>query len=155
MPHEIERKFLVASNAWRGQAEGVTYRQGYLSRRPGRTVRVRTAGAEAFLTIKGANQGNIRLEFEYAIPLSEAEEMLALCEGPLIEKTRFKIPHAGHLWEVDEFHGDNQGLIIAEVELSAEDEEVEMPEWIGAEVSGDPRYYNSNLAVHPFSRWES
>ena len=153
MPREIERKFLVTSDAWRGRAAGVTYRQGYLSMVPERTVRVRTADGDAYLTVKGLTTDYRRLEFEYLIPLAEAEQMLALCEGPLIEKTRFKIPHAGKIWEVDEFLGDNRGLIVAEVELSSSTEDVTVPDWIGAEVSGDPRYYNSNLAVTPFSRW--
>ncbi len=153
MPREIERKFLVASDAWRGRAAGVTYRQGYLCTVPERTVRVRTAGDEAFLTVKGLTTGNSRLEFEYAIPLADAVAMLALCEGPLVEKTRHEIPHGGKVWQVDEFLGDNRGLVVAEVELSSADEAVDLPEWIGREVSGDPRYYNSNLAVTPFSRW--
>jgi CYTH domain-containing protein len=154
MAREIERKFLVASDAWRGRAVGVTYRQGYLSTVPERTVRVRTAGNAAFLTIKGLTTGNSRLEFEYSIPLADAEQMLAMCDGPLIEKTRFEIPHAGKIWQVDEFLGDNRGLIVAEVELESTADRLDIPEWIGREVSGDPRYYNSNLAMTSFTRWE-
>ena len=153
MPRETERKFLVTSDAWRGRALGVTYRQGYLSTVPERIVRVRTAGAEAFLTVKGPTTDNSRLEFEYHIPLADAEQMLALCEGPLVEKTRFEIPHAGRIWQVDEFLGDNRGLIVAEVELASAADAIDIPDWIGTEVSGDPRYYNSNLAITPFSQW--
>lgn len=129
------------------------YRQGYLSVVPERTVRVRIAGDEAFLTVKGRNVKNSRAEFEYPIPLADAEQMLKLCEGPLVEKTRYAIPHAGKTWQVDEFSRDNHGLVTAEVELTSESEQPEIPDWIGEEVSGDPRYYNSNLARHPFSAW--
>jgi CYTH domain-containing protein len=153
MSLEIERKFLVSSDAWRGHAVGVIYRQGYLSTVPERTVRVRIAGTDAFLTVKGLTTNNSRLEFEYFIPLADAEQLLALCEGPLVEKTRFEIPHAGRTWQVDEYLGDNRGLIIAEVELSSATDEVVAPDWIGREVSGDARYYNSSLASKPFSRW--
>ncbi|HSI13246.1 MAG TPA: CYTH domain-containing protein [Chthoniobacter sp.] len=153
MSREIERKFLLKSDAWRELADGVTYRQGYLSATPERTVRVRIAGDEAFLTVKGRSVKNSRAEFEYSIPLADAEQMLKLCEGPLVEKTRYEIPHAGKTWQVDEFCGDNHGLVTAEVELTTESEQPEIPDWIGEEVSGDPRYYNSNLARHPFSAW--
>lgn len=155
MPREIERKFLLKSDAWRSLAEGVTYRQGYLSSVPERTVRVRIAGDAAFLTVKGRNVKNSRAEFEYPIPLEDAEQMLKLCDGPLVEKQRCEIPHAGKTWQVDEYAGDNRGLVLAEVELDSEDEQPEIPEWIGEEVSGDPRYYNSNLAAHPFSAWSA
>jgi CYTH domain-containing protein len=154
MAIEIERKFLVTGDAWRS-ATAVTYRQGYLNRDKTRTVRVRIAGDAAMLTIKGQTQGATRAEFEYAIPLADAEALLLLCDGPLIEKTRRKIDYAGLVWEVDEFLGDNQGLVVAEVELTAEDQAVELPEWIGAEVTTDARYYNSNLATHPFNAWSS
>lgn len=153
MSHEIERKFLLKSDAWRDRAQGVTYRQGYLSTVPERTVRVRIAGDEAFLTVKGRNVKNTRLEFEYAIPMADAEAMLKLCDGPLVEKTRYDISHAGKTWQVDEYFGENQGLILAEVELSSESEQPDIPDWIGEEVSGDARYYNSNLAKNPFSSW--
>lgn len=153
MSREIERKFLLKSDTWRELADGVTYRQGYLSAIPERTVRVRIAGDKAFLTVKGGTVKNSRLEFEYSVPAADAEQMLALCEGPLVEKTRYEIPHAGKTWQVDEYSGDNRGLVTAEVELISETEEVDIPEWIGAEVSGDPRYYNSNLAKHPFGSW--
>ena len=154
MPHEIERKFLVVSDSWRGRSEGVIYRQGYLSIAPERTVRVRVAGEVAYLTIKGLTTNNSRLEFEYSIPLADSEQMLAFCQGPLIEKKRFEIPHAGKIWQVDEFLGDNYGLIVAEIELTTNAERIDKPDWIGCEVSGDPRYYNSSLAVAPFSKWK-
>lgn len=151
---EIERKFLVKSDAWRAAADGgVAYRQGYLCREPGRTVRVRIAGDQAFLTVKGSASGNRRAEYEYEIPVDDAEEMLAMCTGTVIEKTRHRVPHAGLVWEVDVFAGDNTGLIVAEVELDSEDQEVPLPEWVGQEVSEDRRYSNSNLCENPFCRW--
>jgi adenylate cyclase len=154
MGTEIERKFLVVGEAWRGQAEGVLYRQGYVPTRDLRTVRIRTAGDRAYLTLKGPVQGLTRSEFEYPIPQEDAEIMLAtLCELPLIEKRRYRIQVGTHLWEVDEFLGENAGLILAEVELSSEAEAVGLPPWAGQEVSGDPRYYNSNLAQHPYASW--
>lgn len=154
MPLEIERKFLVVGDAWRSLGEGTLYRQGYLASEPRRTVRVRIAGEQAFLTIKGASEGISRSEYEYPIPLDHANEMLDhLCDRPLIEKTRHKIPYGGWLWEVDEFWGDNEGLIMAEVELPDDRQEVTLPVWIGEEVSHDPRYYNSSLAKNPYKRW--
>ncbi|MEZ0276112.1 MAG: CYTH domain-containing protein [Roseimicrobium sp.] len=153
MGQEIERKFLVKSDTWREGAEGTLYRQGYLAKDVERTVRVRIAGDQAYLTIKGRTKGTSRAEYEYEIPLKDAEEMLALCDGPLVEKTRHKIPHAGHTWEVDVFHGDNDGLIMAEVELEREDAEVELPGWAGKEVSDDARYYNSSLSKRPYKTW--
>lgn len=153
MGMEIERKFLIANDSWRPGAKGLPYAQGYLSRGKGNTVRVRIAGEEAFLTIKGPVLGISRPEFEYSIALEDARQLLLLCEGPLIEKTRFKIFAENHLWEIDEFHGDNEGLIVAEVELSAPEETVILPPWIGREVTGENRYYNSNLTLHPFREW--
>ncbi len=154
MGREIERKFLVKGDAWRSLAEGVRYRQGYLSTVKERTVRVRTIQDKGYLTIKGISKGLSRAEFEYEIPFEDASEMLdELCERPLIEKSRYKIKYAGLIWEVDEFAGENQGLIVAEVELEGEDQGVEMPDWVGAEVSEDPRYYNANLIAHPYNRW--
>ena len=150
---EIERKFLVRDNSWREGTTGVPYSQGYLSRTRGRTVRVRIAGAEAFLTVKGALQGHARPEFEYTIPVEEARELLSLCEGPIIEKVRYRIPAGSHVWEVDEFLGKNEGLVVAEVELSSQDEEICPPGWVGREVTGDSRYYNSNLTIHPYREW--
>jgi CYTH domain-containing protein len=153
MAIEIERKFLVVGGDWRLGASGIPYAQGYLSRGNGRTVRVRIAGTEAFLTIKGPVSGISRQEFEYPIPVEDAKVMLSLCDGPVIEKLRFRIPHGDHVWEVDEFEGENQGLVIAEVELDDEQEHVDPPVWVGREVTGDPRYYNSNLTVHPYREW--
>ncbi|MDZ7890891.1 MAG: CYTH domain-containing protein [Rhodoferax sp.] len=149
---EIERKFLVSGDAWRNDS-GVLYRQGYLNRDKARTVRIRIAGGVAFLTIKGKSTGATRAEFEYPVPLEDAQALLALCDGPLIEKTRYVVLYAGHRWEVDEFASDNAGLVVAELELSAEDEAFEHPAWLGAEVTHDARYFNSNLAAHPFSAW--
>ena len=154
MAQEIERKYLVKGTAWKSLGKGTAYRQGYLSSVKERTVRVRIAGEKAFLTIKGVNKGVTRTEFEYAVPLEEAAAMLdGLCERPLIEKTRFVIPAGGYTWEVDEFHGDNDGLTVAEVELASADEKPSLPEWVGEEVSSDPRYFNSNLVKHPFKSW--
>ena len=154
MGMEIERKYLMASDGWRGLAEGVDYRQGYLSTVKERTVRVRTIADRGFLTIKGISTGASRREYEYEIPAGEAHEMLdELCERPLIEKRRFEITHGGLIWEIDEFSGDNAGLIIAEVELESEDQLIDIPSWIGDEVTGDPRYFNSSLVANPFSTW--
>ena len=153
MGTEIERKFLTSSDMWRQDAIGIPYAQGYISRETGRTVRIRIAGEHAFLTIKGPVSGISRAEFEYPIPWDDAQELLQLCGGPIIQKQRFHIPYQGHLWEVDLFEGENSGLIVAEVELSHSDENVSLPPWVGKEVTGDPRYYNSNLTVHPFCKW--
>ena len=154
MAKEIERKFLVAGDAWRKLAEGTVYRQGYLSTVKERTVRVRTIGANGYLTVKGLSVGAVRSEFEYEIPAADANEMLdALCEKPIIEKTRYKIPFGGMIWEIDEFAGVNDGLIVAEIELTDEAQQFAKPDWIAAEVTGDPRYFNANLIAHPFSEW--
>jgi len=151
---EIERKFLLASDAWRTLGQPVLLRQGYLSSDPARTVRVRIEGDQATLTIKGRSQGATRGEWEYPIPLAEATELLErLCQQPLIEKYRRRIPVAGHVWEVDEFLGANQGLVVAEIELNAEDDAFDKPDWIGAEVTHDKRYFNSSLIALPFSAW--
>lgn len=152
MGTEIERKFLVTGTAWR-TADGQRIVQGYLNRDKQRTVRVRIAGAQAFLTIKGMTSGATRAEFEYPIPLADAEALLALCDGPLIDKIRHRVGHDGLVWEVDEFLGDNAGLVVAEVELVHEDQPVALPPWVGAEVTTDHRYFNSSLATHPFGRW--
>jgi adenylate cyclase len=152
MAIEIERKFLVTGDDWR-DSPAVYYSQGYLSRAKERTVRVRIAGDQAFLTVKGVSNGASRVEFEYAIPLEDGREMLALCEQPLIEKYRRKLPYAGYVWEVDEFLGDNLGLVIAEIELPSENAQFEKPSWIGEEVTSDPRYFNSALISHPWQKW--
>jgi CYTH domain-containing protein len=154
MGKEIERKYLIKEDTWRKNASGTTYRQGYLSTVKERTVRVRTIDDKGFLTIKGITIGATRREYEYEIPMVDANEMLdELCEKPIIEKTRFKISHAGLTWEIDEFAGVNQGLIVAEVELESEDQNIDFPPWVGEEVSGDPRYFNSNLIANPFANW--
>jgi len=153
MGREIERKFLVEGKAWR-KDEGTKFRQGYLSTTKERTVRVRTAGDKAYLTIKGVTSGATRPEYEYEIPMGDAEEMLDdLCEKPLIEKHRHKIGYGGLVWEVDEFFGDNAGLVLAEVELDSENQGFEPPPWIGKEVTDDPRYFNANLVSHPYRKW--
>lgn len=152
MAIEIERKFLVVGDAWR-EANAVFYSQGYLSSDKARTVRVRIAGEQAFLTIKGVTQGMSRAEFEYEIPLADARELLLMCEQPLIEKYRRKITYAGFVWEVDEFLGENQGLVVAEIELPSENTSFTKPEWVGEEVTADLRYFNSNLARLPFKQW--
>lgn len=151
MPTETERKFLLRSDAWRGVA-GKAYRQGYLSTRP--TVRVRVAGDQGFITIKGPPAGYSRAEYEYEIPASDAAEMLkTLCLSPVIAKTRYRVAHAGHVWEIDEFEGQNAGLIVAEIELESPDAQFEFPDWVGEEVTGDPRYNNSSLVDWPYSKW--
>jgi adenylate cyclase len=151
---EIERKFLLAGAAWRALGTPVLLRQGYLCAQAGRTVRVRVEGARGTLTIKGPSTGATRAEWEYDIPLADADALLdTLCERPFIEKYRRRIEHGGKVWEVDEFLGENAGLCVAEIELASEDEAFDRPEWIGAEVTHDPRYFNSALMRHPYSRW--
>ncbi len=154
MAEEIERKFLLVGDAWRALAKPLLLRQGYLSIDPERVVRVRMAGDRAWLTIKGVTHGASRCEYEYEIPAGDAQELLArLCVRPLLEKRRSRIPHAGLIWEVDEFLGENAGLVVAEVELTSPHQPVALPAWVGEEVTGDPRYYNSNLLKNPYSRW--
>ena len=151
---EIERKFLVSSDAWRALGEPVLLRQGYLCADPVRTVRVRIEGDAGVLTIKGKSTGASRGEWEYAIPLDEAQELLdTLCERPPVEKYRRRIDFAGFTWEVDEFLGENAGLVVAEIELPSEDAAFEKPDWIGQEVTGEKRYYNSSLIRLPYSQW--
>lgn len=151
---EIERKFLVRSDEWRHGQTGTLYRQGYLSTDPGRTVRVRRAGGRAWLTIKGLTEGISRTEFEFEIPAEDAEELLqTLCLQPVIEKTRYVVSHRGRTWEVDVFSGANEGLVLAEVELNNENDVVDLPAWVGDEVSGDPRYYNASLVDDPYAGW--
>jgi adenylate cyclase len=152
---EIERKFLLKDDSWRQQADaGTRYRQGYLIGAKQASVRVRIEGDRAFLNIKSMTLGVTRHEYQYPIPLVEANELLdTLCEKPLVEKTRYKIEHAGHEWEVDVFAGVNTGLVVAEVELQSEHEQLVLPAWAGLEVSDDPRYYNVNLVKHPYTTW--
>jgi len=153
MALEIERKFLVTKNNWRN-GQGTMYRQGYLNSDENRNVRVRVVEDRGYLTVKGISQGATRVEYEYEIPKAEADAMLDnLCEQPLIIKKRFKIEFKGFVWEVDEFLGENQGLIIAELELESETQTFIKPEWIGVEVTGDPKYFNSNLIHRPYSKW--
>lgn len=154
MGREIERKFLLAGDGWRSLAEGVPYRQGYLCASQERTVRVRIAGGRGVFTVKGPTQGATRSEFEYEIPVADAREMLdTLCPEPQINKNRYTIPFAGMLWEVDEFFGANQGLIVAEIELESEEQPFSRPDWIGAEVTLDSRYSNAALCVAPYTTW--
>ncbi len=156
MALEIERKFLVTGDGWRLGSEGIVYIQGYIAATPKATVRVRVAGEQAYLTLKGKVLNLTRTEFEYSIPMADAQQMLQQLCGPLVvEKTRYKIPLGNLLWEVDEFSGLNQGLVVAEVELSSPTQEITRPVWLGDEVSHDARYYNSNLAREPYSTWSN
>ncbi len=154
MVQEIERKFLVTSDTWRRKAKGTYYRQGFLSTEPARTVRVRIAGERGTLTIKGKTVGATRDEFEYDIPREQAEQLLdTLCLRPLIEKVRYLVREGAHTWEVDVFEGENAGLVVAEIELQREDEVFERPDWLGREVTDDPRYFNANLVQNPYRTW--
>jgi len=151
---EIEKKFLVKGEDWRACAVGIRYRQGFLNRAKEHTVRVRTDGTKGFITVKGPSVGAVRTEFEYEIPVEDADAILEeLCEQPFIEKIRYRIPWGNHTWEVDEFLGENTGLIVAEIELSQADESFKRPPWLGRDVTGDPRYYNANLVSHPYRQW--
>ena len=154
MAKEIERKFLVNTNVWAPAGSGVRLTQGYLSLDKARVVRVRIEGRAGILTIKGPARGITRSEFEYAIPLADAQEMLAsLCSQPLIDKDRHTELHGGRVWQIDVFHGANEGLVVAEVELPDENAALEVPAWAEKEVSNDPRYLNSNLLSHPYREW--
>lgn len=146
MALEIEHKYLVISDEYRAMSsESVRIRQGYLNRRPEGTVRVRIKGTKAFLTVKGRTSGDTRLEFEYEVPVREAEQMLQMCDGAEIDKTRYLVRYGDHTWEVDEFHGLRQGLVVAEIELDESRHDYRLPPFVGREVTGDPKYYNSNL----------
>jgi CYTH domain-containing protein len=154
MAKEIERKFLVLDQTYKQHAKGVFYQQGYLSFKP--SVRIRIIGPKALLTIKGAATGISRSEFEYEVPLQDGLEMLReLCKGPIIEKYRYKMEYKGFIWEIDEFLKDNEGLIVAEIELDHEDQEFEKPPFVGEEVSHDKRYRNSSLVSHPYNTWDN
>jgi adenylate cyclase len=156
MPLEIERKFLVLNDDYKGLTwNSCRIRQGYLSTHPGRNVRVRINGEKGYLTIKGPSNssGTTRYEWEKEIPVEEAIELLMLCEPGLIDKTRYEVKSGSHNFEIDEFYGENHSLVVAEVELSSEEEEFDKPSWLGLEVTGDSRYYNSALMKHPFSKW--
>lgn len=154
MAEEIERKFLVRNDDWKKAAgEGKAYRQGYLLSDSRRTVRVRTAGSKGFITIKGKGNGLRRPEFEYGIPYEDACELLLLCEPGIIEKKRYLVPAGKHTWEIDVFEGENEGLLVAEIELAHEDEEFEKPSWAGEEVTFDGRYSNASLSRMPWRKW--
>ena len=155
MAIEIEHKFLLVNDSWRQQTiHSVNYKQGYLSALPTSSIRVRVSGERAWFNIKSATVGTQRQEYEYEIPLEDAHEILdTLCKKPLIEKTRYFIRSGDLTWEIDEFHGDNQGLVVAEIELPDVDTVFHKPDWLGEEVSHDKRYYNNNLANHPYSQW--
>jgi CYTH domain-containing protein len=148
MPCEIERKFLVIGDGWRDGSPGTRIAQGYLSMDPERSVRIRIAGGNAWLTIKGRSHGLARAEFEYPIPATHARELLAMCLPSIIDKTRHRIHYSGFLWEVDVFHGANEGLVLAEIEIPESSTEVPLPPWAGEEVSHDPRFFNANLATN-------
>jgi adenylate cyclase len=151
---EIERQFLVKDDSWRPLADsGIRIRQGYLCTEPDRIVRIRIKDDKAFLTIKGRPVGAARAEYEYQIPLADAEEIILRSKGFVIDKTRYNLMFEGRLWEVDIFHKENEGLVFAEVELEAEEAVVILPDWAGPEITADHRYDNSNLAITPFSKW--
>ena len=153
MALEIERKFLVLGSPWKALPQGALMRQGYLLASPEKIVRIRVDGDAAMLTVKSAGEGIVRGEWEYSIPVADANDLLQLCEQPLIEKYRYRIPYAGMLWELDVFTGANAGLVVAEIELDSESQTFEKPGWVGAEVSDDLRYLNANLQSHPYSSW--
>lgn len=154
MPREIERKFLPKSDTWRSQVwESRAMSQGYLASGGRLSVRVRVAGNDAWLNIKAGGLVASRQEYEYPVPLDEARELLALAEGPLIEKTRHLVEHGGMTWEIDEFHGENDGLVVAELELDSEDEPFARPPWLGLEVTQHRRYYNVCLVTYPYRAW--
>jgi adenylate cyclase len=151
---EIERRFLVENESWKtAHPEGLMCRQGYLLTDTAKAVRVRIIGEWAYLTIKGETTGITRSEFEYEIPVADAESMMELCGDAIVEKTRYRIDYGGMTWELDVFEGANAGLVMAEIELETENQLFELPPWAGEEVSGDPRYYNAYLSRHPFSIW--
>jgi CYTH domain-containing protein len=154
---EIERKFLVDHEKWKRLVKpaGTHYRQGYLLNDDHRTIRIRITDKQGFITFKGASSGISRKEYEYKIPIEDGVELLDEFAVSEVEKIRYKITHVGKLWEIDEFLGDNEGLIMAEIELKSEDEQFELPEWITHDVSDDDRYYNSSLSIHPFKKWST
>lgn len=156
MGQEIEKKYLLLNDDWRKLGKGKSYCQGYLSSEKGRTVRIRTINTLGIITIKGLSKNGIRPEYEYEIPFEDAKEMLSnLCLQPLIRKTRYKIPWENFIWEVDEFEGDNMGLIFAEIELEYPGQKFPKPPWIGQDVTDDRRYYNANLVAHPYKMWKT
>ena len=156
MAKEIERKYLVLNDSYKAYSTVTYIQQGYISTKKERVVRVRIKDDKGYITIKGENNGAVRLEYEYPIPVTEAKEIIEnLCQKPIIEKRRYNFRTAdGHLWEIDEFFGENEGLVVAEIEIEREDEEYEIPEWVGEEVTSDMRYYNSNLMQNPYKNWK-
>jgi len=156
MAMEIERKFLVRNDSYKLETKPVRYRQGYINTNVQNVVRVRIAGDKAFLTIKSLINQRSRLEYEYEIPIADAEGILGtICRRPIIEKNRYEIKFGSDIWVVDEFFANNHGLVVAEIELDSEDQEIKLPDWIGAEVTDDPRYLNANLIDHPYNTWEN
>lgn len=154
MGKEIEKKFLVKKDIMKSVPKGISLRQGYLSTDKSRTVRVRTDEKKAYITLKGISSGPVRDEFEYEIPVTDANEILEkMCITPVIEKKRFKLDINELTWEIDTFYGDNEGLVIAEVELKDEEQTIIKPDWVGEEVTGDPKYFNSNLVKNPYKTW--
>jgi len=154
MGKEIERKFLVNSHEFRSKAKGSVIKQGFLNTDPQRVVRIRVRDDHAYLTIKGKSKGMERTEFEYEIPVDDANSMIEeLCLKPVIEKIRYVVVFGNHTWEIDEFRGENEGLVIAEVELKNENEDLILPDWIGKEVTGNHKYYNNNLINNPYKTW--
>jgi adenylate cyclase len=152
---EIERKFLIKNDSWKNEIKKtISIRQGYLNSEVERTVRIRIQGERGVLTIKGKNQNVTRKEFEYQIPLDDALNLLSMCEKPIIEKTRFLIPSNRSTWEIDVFDGENKGLVIAEIELTSEEESFDIPNWLGEEVSSESKYYNSSLITNPYGNWK-
>jgi adenylate cyclase len=156
MAKEIERKFLINQDALGALDNGTSIKQGYISTKDKTVVRVRVSGNQAYLTLKGEITGVTRSEFEYEIPVTDAEQIITeLCNGPVVEKTRYLVTHCDHTWEVDIFHGENDGLVIAEIELGSEREIFEIPDWVISEVSGETKYYNSSLLANPFKSWRN
>jgi adenylate cyclase len=155
MPFEIERKFLIEKDLWYALKKpiGEDITQAYLVNEPGKVIRIRVTDSNGFITIKGPTENLTRLEFEYPVPREDALEILNLFGSKRIEKTRYKIEFHGHLWEIDEFFGDNEGLVIAEIELKSQEESFDKPSWLGEEVTHDHRYYNSYLSEHPYIKW--
>jgi adenylate cyclase len=153
MASEIERKFLVANDSWNDGSPGIRMAQGYLSMDPDRNVRIRLAGENAWITIKGRTRGITRSEHEYPIPAGDARDLLAICLPSVIDKTRHRVDFGGYVWEIDVFHGENEGLVLAEVELEEESANPPLPPWVGQEVSHDARYFNANLATNPVGGW--
>lgn len=155
MAAEIERKFLVTSDEYRHLAEPVPYRQGYIAIMIDKVVRIRTVGDKGYITVKARINDTTRKEYEYEIPLADTLAMFnEVCTNGMIEKFRYKIRYDGFVWEVDEFQGNNKGLVVAEIELTSEDQPFHKPLWVGKEVTGDPRYLNANLALNPFTKWK-